>query len=177
MTPTILALFLTALAAAPMTLGGTELRSPALAKQLVGLMADRGLATIAAKDPDATDRFVAAMAFPDVQLLVVAARYPAPALIQGRLAAKQFSDVYAELQSAPIKESKLFFQDLGCDGLGGNGEKVDVMYERGTEQTLFDGDWKKARLSKAAYDEKMSTADAQYSRLLEILIAGVKGSS
>jgi hypothetical protein len=177
MTTMILALFLSALAAAPATRGAADARSPALAKQLVGLMADRGLQTIAAKDPNSTDRFVAAMAFPDVQLLVVAARYPTPDVVHGQLAAKQFADVYAELQAAPIKESKLFFQDLGCDGLGGTSENVDVMYEKGTDQTLFDGNWKKAGLSKTAYDEKMSTADAEYSRLLEILIAGIKASS
>jgi hypothetical protein len=140
-------LLVSAFVAAPATLGAADLRSPALAKQLVTLMTERGLETVAAGDPDSPDRFVAAMAFPGVQLLVVAARYPAPAVVQGQLAAKQFADVYAELQAAPIKESK-----------------------------LLDGDWKKARLSKTAYDEKVSTADRQYSRLLEILIAGLKSS-
>jgi hypothetical protein len=50
------------------------------------------------------------------------------------------------------------------------------MYEHEKDQTLFDGDWKRARLSKTAYDEKLSTADGQYSRLLEILIAGLNAS-
>jgi hypothetical protein len=75
-----------------------------------------------------------------------------------------------------MKESKLFFQDIGCDGIGGPGENVDVMYEHEKDQTLFDGDWRRARLSRTAYDEKLSTADRQYSRLLEILIAGLKAS-
>jgi hypothetical protein len=171
------ALLMAALVAAPAARGAADLRSPALAKQLVTLMAERGLTTVAAKDPDSADRFVAAMAFPEVQLLVVAARYPTPALVQSQLAAKQFADVYAELQAAPIKESKLFFQDLGCDGIAGAGENVDVMYEHAKDQTLFDGNWKRAGLSKAAYDEKVSAADGQYSRLLEILIAGLKASS
>jgi hypothetical protein len=173
---TIYALLVSALAAAPATRHAAELRSSALAKQLVTVMAERGLGTVAARDPDSPDRFVAAMAFPDVQLLVVAARYPAPTLVQDQLAAKRFTDIYAELQAAPMKESKLFFQDIGCDGIGGPGENVDVMYEHEKDQTLFDGDWKRARLSKTAYDEKLSTADGQYSRLLEILIAGLKAS-
>ncbi len=172
----IYALFAFALVTAPRAPHAGEPRSSPLAKQLVSLMAERGLGTVAARDPDSPDRFVAVMAFPEVQLLVVAARYPAPTLVQGQLAAKQFSDIYAELQSAPVKEGKLFFQDLGCDGLGAPGENVDVMYEHGKDQTLFDGDWKRARLSKTAYDEKLSTADRQYSRLLEILIAGLKAS-
>jgi hypothetical protein len=173
---TIYALLVSALAAAPATRNAAELRSSALAKQLVTLMAEQGLGTVAARDPDSPDRFVAAMAFPEVQLLVVAAQYPAATLIQDQIASKRFTDIYAELQAAPMKESKLFFQDIGCDGIGGPGENVDVMYEHEKDQTLFDGDWKRARLSKTAYDEKLSTADGQYSRLLEILIAGLKAS-
>jgi hypothetical protein len=171
------ALLVTALLAAAAPRGPSEPRSPALAKQLVSLMGARSLTTIAAKVPDSADRFVAAMAFPEVQLLVVAARYPTPALVQEQVAAKQFADVYAELQAAPIREGKLFFQDLGCDGIAGLGENVDVMYEDAKEQTLFDGNWKRPGLTKAAYDQKVSAADEQYSRLLEILIAGLKASS
>jgi hypothetical protein len=88
---TIYALLVSALAAAQATRPAAELRSSALAKQLVTLMAERGLGTVAARDPDAPDRFVAAMAFPDVQLLVVAARYPVPTLVQDQLAAKRFN--------------------------------------------------------------------------------------
>lgn len=173
---TIYTLLLSALIAVPATRGAADLRSPALAKQVVTMMGERGLTTVAVKDPDSPDRFVAAMAFPEVQLLVVAARYPSPEVIKSQLAAKQFAEVYAELQSAPIKESKLFFQDIGCDGIGGTSENVDVMYEHGKDQTLFDGNWKKARLSKADYDGKLSAADGQYSRLLEVLIASLKAS-
>jgi hypothetical protein len=170
----VYALFVAALLVGPVTRSAADPRSPALARQLVTLMGERGLTTIAVKDPESADRFIAAMAFPEVQLLVVAARYPTPALLQGQIAAKQFADVYSELQAGPIKEGKLFFQDLGCDGIAGVGENVDVMYEHAKDQTLFDGNWKRAGLSKAAYDQKVSDADGQYSRLLEILIAGLK---
>jgi hypothetical protein len=159
--------------AAPAARRAGELRSPQLARQLTTLMAERKLQTIAARDPGAADRFVAAMAFPEVQLLVVAAKYPAPPLVMNQLAQKQFADVYAELQEAGVKDSKLFFQDMGADGIGPDGGNVDVMYERGVVRTLFDGDWKKAHLSKDAYDEKVSMADTQYTRLLEILIAAL----
>jgi hypothetical protein len=147
--------------------------SPALARRLAALMLERGLQTVAARDPDAPDRFVAAMAFPDVQLLVVAARHGTPSLIQDQLGQKKFREVYAELQTASIQQSKLFFQDMGGDGIGGSSDNVDVMYEHGTDQTLFDGDWKRARLSKAAYEKRIADADASYSRLLEILVTAI----
>jgi hypothetical protein len=154
----------------------TDPQSTPLARELVALASARGLQAVAAPDPDAPDRFVAALVFPDVQLLVVAARHPSPVLVQSQLARREFREVYTELQEAPIKETKLFFQDLGADGIGAAGDNVDVMYERGVDQTLFDGNWKKARLSKSQYDERVTAADARYSRLLEILIGSLKTS-
>jgi hypothetical protein len=145
--------------------------SPELARKLMSVMTERELQSFAARDPAAPDRFVAAMAFPGVQLLVVAARHRIPALVESQLARNQFGEVYAELQSAAIVESKLFFQDMGGDGLGGNIEIVDVMYEQGTKQTLFDGDWKRMKLSKEDYEKKLSEADERYTQLLAILVS------
>lgn len=152
-------------------------RSPLLAKELVTLMSGHSLQVVAARDPEAPDRFVAAMAFPGVQLLVVAARYPSPDLVANQIARRQYDGVYAELQEASVKESKLFFQDMGADGIAAGAGNVDVMYERGVDQMLFDGNWKRAHLSKAAYDAKIAGADTQYSRLLEVLIAALKQAS
>ena len=156
-------------AAAPNASAGAA--SPELARKLMSLMAERGLQSIATRDPAAPDRFVAAMAFPGVQLLVVAARHRTPMLVESQLAHNQFGEVYAELQSAAIAESKLFFQDMGGDGLAGDPESVDVMYEQGTRQTLFDGDWKRMKMSKADYDRKLSEADERYTQLLTILVS------
>ncbi|HET7697534.1 MAG TPA: hypothetical protein VFK57_17590 [Vicinamibacterales bacterium] len=147
--------------------------SPELARKLMSVMAERGLQTMAARDPAASDRFVAAMAFPGVQLLVVAGRHTSPMLVESQLAHKQFAEVYAELQSAAVADGKLFFQDMGGDGLEGNTEAVDVMYEQGSKQTLFDGDWKRMKLSKEAYEKRLSEADQRYTELLKILVSSV----
>ena len=167
-----------ALAAAVLTIGSVEAAdatSPALAKQLVSLMTERHLDTVAAPDPTAPDRYIAAMAFPDVQLLVVAARYPSPDYLKEQVAQKQYREVYTSLQSNPIQESKLFFQDLGADGLrGGGGDAADVMYERGTVQTILDGNWKKSKMNEAAYSKKFEDADVQYSKLLTTLIDALR---
>ena len=144
--------------------------SPELARKLMALMAERGLQTVATRDPAAPDRFVAAMAFPGVQLLVVAGRHQTPMLVESQLSHKQFAEVYAELQSAAIAESKVFFQDMGGDGLNAAAGGVDVMYEQGTKQTLFDGDIKRMKMSRADYDRKLIEADQRYTKLLEILV-------
>jgi len=155
-----------------------ESTSSALVKQLVTLMSERKLDTVAATDPETPDRFVAAMAFPDVQLLVVAAKHPTPAWVRAQLVQKQYRDIYGALQQVPIQEGQIFFHDLGCDGLRGEpGETIDIMYERGTTQTLFDGDWKKAGLSEDAYRKKFQDAEAQYSRLLTLLVQALRRQS
>ncbi len=51
--------------------------SAPLAAQLTAAMTSHKLDAIAARDPQAPDRYIAALVFPGSQLLVVAAPYPA----------------------------------------------------------------------------------------------------
>ena len=140
--------------------------SAAVAKELVQVLASRQLNAFAAKDPE-SGRYIAALSFPDVQLLVVSASYPAPAVLDDAIARKDYQTVYAALQSPTLREGKLFFQDMGADGLRPDGDgSVDVLYEQGTEQTLFDGK-RKAR-------DKFTQADETYGRLLTVLLAQAK---
>jgi hypothetical protein len=67
--------------------------------------------------------------------------------------------------------------DAGGDGLRGDGDGVDVLYEKGTTQTLFDGQWKKQGLSETTYNKRVQDAEASYSRLLSLLVASLKASS
>jgi hypothetical protein len=147
-----------------------------LAAELGGLLAQRGLDTVAAADPSAPDRFVAAMVFPHVQLLAVDARYPSPSLLQQQIAAKAYRDVYLALQQSGVAEGKIFIQDLHADGLGGDPGSVDVVYQDVVTQTVFDADPKKHGLSQAAYDAKLQATDAQYSQMLSLLIGELKGT-
>jgi hypothetical protein len=135
-------------------------------------MTSRGLDAIAARDPEASDVFVAALVFPGSQLLVVSAPYPTPAALDTLLAQRQYRDVYSTLQQPSIKAGKIFVQDLGCDGLHGeDGADVDVLYEQGTTQTMFDGNWKTKRLSEAAYRQEPDAADLRYAHMLTVLLA------
>lgn len=148
-----------------------------LAKQLVAALSANGMDAIAARDPDAPDRVIAALAFPGSQLLVVSAAYPDAAAMDGWLAHRMYRDVYSVLQQPSVSNGKLFFQDLGCDGLqAGADAAVDIMYENGSTQTIFDGDWKKQKLSQAAYQERARSADQKYAHLLRALLeAAQKG--
>jgi hypothetical protein len=49
------------------------------------------------------------------------------------------------------------------------------MYDRGV-QTLFDGDWKRAKLSRDAYEARLAAADKRYGELLETLLGALKAS-
>jgi hypothetical protein len=154
------------------------LRSPALATELTNLLTKSGLDAVAAVDPNADGRFVAALAFPKVQLLVVSAKYSEPTLLEQQIAARSYRDVYMALQQSGTSDDKFFIQDLNGDGLRGEDSNgVDVLYEGAASQTVFDGAPQKHQQTKAAYDQKLQAADARYSRDLTLLIQEIKGQT
>jgi hypothetical protein len=155
---------LSVLIAAPaLPAGGTT----DVAKELVQTLSSRQSTAIAAKDPDVPGHYIAALSIPDVQLLVVAAAYSDSAVMDDAIARKDFQVVYGALQGPVNRDGKVFFQDMGADGLRLDGDgTMDVMYENGTEQTLFDG----GRKAK----EKFGKAETTYERLLKVLLAQAK---
>ena len=149
-----------------------DVRSAALAKQLTAKLAAQQLNTFAMKDPAQPDRYIAAMVFPDVQILLVAARYSSPPYLDHLISQKQFPEAYAALQQGAIDETKLFVHDMGADGLTADGKNAtDIVYEKGKTQTVFDGDWKKQRLNEREYREKFDAFEKQYAQLLGLLLA------
>jgi phosphomannomutase len=162
--------------ASPLAAAPQEMTSAALAKELSSVMTAAGLDAIAVEDPEEPGRFIAAMLIPNVQLLMVTARHSSPDYVTWQIGQKQYRDVYALLQQSGLADSRLFFQDLGVDGLPKPGQdSVDVMYERGA-QTLFDGNGENGGGSKGAYNKKLHDADAKYSRLLRLAIAAVRAA-
>ena len=159
----------------PLTAAPEEMTSAALAKELSSVMTAARLDAIAFEDPEEPGRYIAAMLFPDVQLLMVTARHSSPDYVTWQIGQKQYREVYALLQQSGPADSRLFFQDLGVDGLPKPGQdSVDVMYERGA-QTLFGGDGMNGA-SKGAYDNKLRDAEAKYSRLLRLSIDAVRAA-
>jgi hypothetical protein len=147
--------------------------SESLARQVSELMQARGLDGLAAQDPDAPDRFVAALHVPP-QLLVVSARYEAPSLLRERLHKREYREVYLSLQGAGKRDGRFFVQDLGGDGLqpsADDNRPFDIIYESATIRTAFDGDWRAQKLSEKEYHDRFTAADARYARLLKALLA------
>lgn len=148
--------------------------SPALVKQLTEVMKQQGLTALAAKDPREPGRYTAAMFFPGVQLLVITAKSGAPEYMDFEIAAKNYAAVYTALQHG-VPESRLFVQDLGCDGLNGAADGApDVVYERGVKQHILDGDHKRAQMSREAYATLFESLDRRYARLLALLLESAR---
>lgn len=165
------AIALIAIAAMPVAVAAQDLASPAAAHRLVAALEQAQLDAIATVDPTEAGTFVAALHIKGAQLLVVRARHPSVDAVAARLAAGQFRDVYIDLQATPAPQGKLFVMDTGADGLPeGTGEasNVDVIYEDGTRQTMFNGA-RAAQLSADAYRRELHAADGKYARLLSLL--------
>ena len=160
--------------AAASSAAAQERHSSVLVGDLASLMTARQLDAVAAQDPQSPGHFVAALLIPDVQLLVVSAQYPAPAELQAQLAQQQYRDVYTALHQPSAQPTRFFLIDTGGDGLKTGDDRVDVLYEKGTTQTLFDGRWKQQGLSEAAYTKRVQDAETRYSRLLSILTSSLK---
>jgi hypothetical protein len=156
-----------------------EGKSPALAKQLAAALDAAKLDSVAAKDPSGADMFVAALYFPGAQLLVVAAKYSAPQLLDARLGKKEYRDTYIDLSSASLPESKIFVQDAGADGLHSKREENTAfdIYEVAGKSTMFNGEWKQQKLSEQDYNKAFSSADDRYSSMLQALLAQLKKTS
>jgi hypothetical protein len=154
-------------------------KSPALARELAAALDAGKLTSLAAKDPDQPDRYIAALYFAGSQLLVVSARYSAPLLLNDKLAAKDFREIYIDLNSASIPDSKVFIEDPGADGLKvkrADGQPPDTS-ETGGKRSAFDGDWKGQKVSEEEYLKAFSAADEQYARILTVLITAIKKAS
>jgi hypothetical protein len=150
-----------------------------LARQLTTLLEQKKLDSVAARDPKAADTFVAALYFPGAQLLVVGAKYSAPALLTEKILRGQYRDVYIDLNAATDPATKVVIEDLYADGLRSrrkNEQPPDAITKGASEQFPFDGQWRKRKVSEDEYLRTFSEAETQYGRMLELLIAELKRS-
>jgi hypothetical protein len=156
-----------------------ESKSAPLAKQLAAALDAAKLDAIAAKDPSAPDVFFAALYFPGVQLLVVSGKYSVPQLLVERLAKKEYRDTYLDLNGASVPTTKLFLEDPGADGVKAKREENQPFdsYEADGKRLMFDGDWKKQKMSEQDYMKVFSAADERYTQILTALIAQLKKTS
>jgi hypothetical protein len=152
-----------------------ESRSASLAKELTTLLQEKKLDSIAARAPSGADQFVAALFFPG-QLLVVSARYSAPPVLMERIARSEYRDVYIDLNSAAVPESRILITDLGADGLRPRREAnqpFDIQDVNG-KGIQFDGNWREDKMSEEEYMKAFAQADQNYTAALEVLIGALK---
>jgi len=154
-------------------------KSAQLAKQLAALMDAKKLDSIAGADSQDLGTYVAALYYPGTELLVVSAKYAAPPLLNEKIGKKDYREVYIDLNSASIAGSKLFVTDLNADGLVARpAENTGAdNCEMAGKQLVFDGEWKKAKMSQTDYTQAFSKADDAYSHALQILINQLKSST
>lgn len=156
-----------------------ESKSAAAAKALVAALDSAKLDSVAAVDPAEPGLFAAALYIPGTQLLVVAAKYSAPQLLLDKLSRKDYRDVYIDLNSASIPDTKLFVMDQGVDGLVAkpDGDAPADTWEAGKTPLVFDGKWKNAKMSEEDYMKAFADADERYTRILTLLAAQAKGKT
>jgi hypothetical protein len=160
--------------ACPAWTAAQDSKSAVLAKELAAALDAAKLDAIAAQDPADPETYSGALYFPGFELLVMSGKYASPPLIDGRLARKEYKDIYLELNGTVT--SKVFIEDMGLDGL--HAKRVENhpfdSVELGDTRTAFDGDWKKQKMSEDDYMKAFSVADARYAQILTALLAELK---
>jgi hypothetical protein len=155
-----------------------ESKSAAGAKELAQLLESQKLDSIASRDPAEKDQYVAAL-YLTGQLLVVSARYSAPTLLDQKISRKEYRDVYIDLNSAAVANTKVFVEDLNADGLRSkrdDDQPFDTV-ENGATRVEFHGEWRKQKMSESDYMKAFGDADDRYSKMLSVLLAELKKPS
>ena len=155
-----------------------DTKSAALVSKLAAALDAAKLDSIAARGAT-PDEYVGALYFPGSQLLVVGAKYSSPERMRLLLNARQYRDVYIDLNSASLPETKVFISDLGADGLhfDREGNRPWDTADMQGKSYAFDGDWGKAKISRDEYAKAYQTGDEQYVKMLEALVAELKKTS
>jgi hypothetical protein len=148
-------------------------RSAATVGRLTVLLDQLRLDAIAARDPEDATRFVAAFYMPGSQLLVVSSPYPIPAVIEKKIAARQYMDAYADLQTIRDHTGQFFVVDMQADGLRQQVRLSDLFDSTsvdGQAPVVFDGKSEEQQLTEEAYEARFAADDARYARMLTVLI-------
>jgi len=150
-----------------------ESKSAVLATQLIGLLDQMKLDSVAGQY---ADQVVGALYIPGTQLMVVSGKTSAH--FDPMLKQKAYRDVYVDLNGIP-DPSKVFISDLGANGLRFRRES-DQPYDSvdvNGKTIAFDGDWGKAKISEQEYTKTWQSYDDRYSQLLQALITALKKPS
>lgn len=149
-------------------------QSAAPARELAQLLASRKMDSFAARMPGSPDEFAATLVFPG-QMIVIWAKFSAPAVLNEKLLKGEFREAYIDLNSASAPESRYFVTDLGADGLsrGGKDQPADS-YDVGAKSLRFTGNWRELKMNEKDYMKAHADADGEYTRVLGVLLEQMK---
>jgi len=162
---------------APAAASAQDSKSAAPVIELVKILDAMKLDSYAVKAASA-NQYVGVLYFPGTQLLVVSAKFDTPYRADSLIEMKNYRDLYIELNSASVPNTKVFVSDLSANGL--KAKKDGNLYDTadvGGKTFNFDGDWKKAKITEDDYTKAYSATDEQYSQMIQMLLAGLKKSS
>ena len=162
---------------APAVASAQDSKSAAPVVELVKMLDTMKLDSYAVKGTSPNE-YVGALYFPGTQLLVVSAKFDTPFRADSLIEMKNYRDLYIELNSASVPNTKVFVSDLSANGL--KARKDGTLYDTvdiGGKTYNFDGDWKKAKITEDDYTKAYSTTDEQYTHMIQALLTGLKKSS
>jgi hypothetical protein len=145
-------------------------------------MTAKKLDAFAARDGEKAGRYVAALIVPNVQLLVVSAAYSRENDIEYSIYNKLYQNAYLDLKAGALATDRFFVDDAlgnGLIALPGKNPQHDAV-TLGTEHHVFDGQFAKAgrrndkKIPEDVYMKTFADAETRYSRLLDMLIVGLK---
>lgn len=169
-----LGLLFAAAAAIPTMAFAQESKSAPLARQLTQLLDAAKLESLAAPDP-VGGAFIAAIYIPGAQLLVVSGKFPTPDIGTYRIEKKEYRELYMDLMGGAVAGSRLIASDVAGDGFASK-PKRDAppdTWERDNKTHTFEGS-RKAKLSDELYNKAFHDADAEYARILGLLLTHAK---
>lgn len=152
-------------------------KSAPLARELAQLLEASKADSIGAADPT-TGGFVAAIYIPGTQLLVAGGKFATPDIGTYRIGQKEFRELYMDLTGGSDPASRIFAEDMSANGILPKTSRdipADTWAVAGTKHA-FEGP-KKAKLKDEEYTRLYAEADAQYARILALLISQAKPKS
>lgn len=161
-------------AVGPAVASGQDVASAKLATRLAERLGSEGTTAFAASVPGDAARFVAALYIPGVQLLVISATYPTPALLRERIAKGEYRQVYMDLNGAGDRPGRFFVEDLGTDGLRPERERngpFDITWRDGAQRTMYNGEWREQQFTEDEYRSRFEKDASEYAELLQVLLA------
>src|SRR5258707_15455090 len=145
---------------APTVAWAQDSKSAPSVTELVKMLDSMKLDSFAIKGASPNE-YIGALYFQGSQLLVVTAKFDTPWRADSLLEMKNYRDLYIELNSASLPQTKVFISDLGANGLGPRkDDNICDTADVGGKTYNFDGDWKKEKITEEDHS-RMSTRSVQ----------------